>query len=150
MRVVYNINTTMTRKIDEVEIKSFTEVGSKTSSYSVYNNIYPGSEVIVRPKGPGHISHHPLESHPVVFHNIGYVIAHPDRHGPTTSKTKATKEKQQIGEVVLYEKDNFFELIDLPGAKDSYPEHTATVVVLYKYDGSENPTMTYYFDKKIV
>lgn len=140
----------MTKGSEDITIKSFTEVDSDISSYSVYNDIYPGSEVTIQPKGPGHQSFHPLESHPAVFHNIGYVVAHPDSHGPTQSRTKATQDKQQLGQVVLYKKDNFFELLDLPGAKESYPEHTATVVVLYKFDGSENPTMTYYFDKKIV
>ncbi len=134
---------------ENVIIRSFTDVDTELSSYSVYNDVYPGSEVIIRPKGDGHQSFHPLEGHPAVFYNLGYVIAHPDEYGPTGSTTLATKAKQQLGEVVLYKKDEFFELLDLPGAKEQYPGYTATVVVLYKFDGSENPTMTYYFDKKI-
>lgn len=133
----------------QFRIRTFEETELPNTSYIVYNQHFPGSPVTINPKSDNHLSWHPAQNHPTVFANIGIAVVEPDRHGPTTSTTPATQTHLQNGSIILYEKDNFFELLDAPGLAELYPEHTLTVVTLYRNDGSLNPTLTYYFDKDL-
>lgn len=127
------------------QIRNIDDVPEVNVRYTVYNAIYPGSPVIIMPKvEENHLSLHPAQDLPVVFYNVGLAVVDPDRHAPTTSQSIATQYQLSRGSVVLYHKDDFFETISAPDLVLDYPHTTLTVVTLYKYDGSENPTLTYY------
>lgn len=133
---------------DGFRIRSFEETELPNVPYKVTNNIFPGSVVTVMPKHEGSQSVFPVQDHPTVFSNVALAIVNPDRWYPTQSTTTATQRQLKRGAVILYEKDNFFEHLDAPGLAINYPNYTLTVITLYKYDGSENPTLSYRFNKK--
>lgn len=127
-------------KKPEDNIISFEDANLPNTQYSIYDS--GGNKVTINPKNKEKHTNFPYQDQPVVFRNLGSVVLNYDRKQKSTSKSKEALANRKNGVSMVYERDDYYDLIDMPG-KECRQNYKMVVVVSYGYDGN-NHTTTYY------
>lgn len=123
------------------DIKTYDEVYDKPLVAYETTDCY-GNKVIIKHKNPEHhCSSNELEQWAPIFHNLGYIVKHPSRVRPTSSKNPKALKNKKRGKILVFIKDNFISDLDLPGKKEFRDE--THVVVMYDKTKKKNYTLTY-------
>ena len=85
-----------------------------------------------------------MDNESFVYRNAGLAIQNPDRYGPSKSQNPEALEHKKKGQVIVFEKDNYFEILGCEAWIEQYPNHTLLVPTLYSFNG-KNYTLTYIF-----
>lgn len=73
-----------------------------------------GKIIVINPKNiEKHSSNHPLEQHPTVYHNLGYVIKQPHDIRLSSSKNPIALKNKKKGQIKIYSRNNLIDEIGL-------------------------------------
>lgn len=129
-----------------------TMVDTISLSLSTYSITMPTADsglnnlsISISPKGIDHSSPHQADNHPTVYYNLGYGILNADIAYPTPSQTESSLYLQKYGNVIVYDKYDFFELLtDVPYLAENYPHQTMRAVVFSPFNNTVSTVRSYY------